>query len=68
MAEEDNWTGEKIKIVVVGDGAVGKTCMIMCYSKDVFPETYVPTVFDAHKGFAHYQDQEVQLDIWDTAG
>lgn len=58
----------KVKIVVVGDGAVGKTCMIMCYSQDIFPTAYVPTVFDAHQGTSRYDGREVALDIWDTAG
>ena len=58
----------KVKIVVVGDGAVGKTCMIMCYSKDTFPVAYVPTVFDAHEGKSKYEGKEVALDVWDTAG
>ena len=44
-----------VKIVVVGDGSVGKTCMIHCYIKDDFPEGYVPTIFDAHKGVMQFE-------------
>jgi len=32
------------KIVVVGDGFCGKTSMLFAFSKDEFPETYIPTI------------------------
>ena len=58
----------EVKVVVVGDGAVGKTCMIICYIKDEFPTGYTPTVFDAHKGNMDFDGREVALHVWDTAG
>ncbi len=36
------------KLVVVGDGECGKTCLLIVFSKDEFPEVYVPTVFETY--------------------
>ena len=35
-----------IKATFVGDGAAGKTCLLLRLANDEFPEDYVPTVFD----------------------
>jgi small GTP-binding protein len=36
----------EIKVVVVGDGAVGKTCLCNVFVSRVFPEGYEPTIFE----------------------
>ena len=57
-----------IKLVFVGDTAVGKTSVIMTWTQERFPTLYEPTVFDTYNGTKNYGGAEVQLSIWDTAG
>jgi len=59
---------ESIKCVCVGDGAVGKTCMLMSYSMDAFPDDYVPTVFENYTAMCVVDGQPLSLGLWDTAG
>jgi len=66
--EEEDGSDTRIKLVAVGDGAVGKTSMLIAYAKGAFPDTYVPTVFENYTAQIEHHDKKVLLHLWDTAG
>eukprot|EP00474_Spongospora_subterranea_P009381 CRZ09839.1 hypothetical protein [Spongospora subterranea] len=61
-------TPHLIKIVVVGDGAVGKTTLLLRHVENRFPETYVPTVFENYYSEVVVDGIPVNMGLWDTAG
>lgn len=56
------------KLVIVGDGACGKTCLLIVFANDKFPEVYVPTVFENYVADITVDGKHVELALWDTAG
>ena len=49
------------KLVIVGDGACGKTCLLIVFSKDQFPEVYVPTVFENYVADIEVDSRQVRM-------
>ena len=49
------------KLVIVGDGACGKTCLLIVFSKDQFPEVYVPTVFENYVADIEVDGKQVNI-------
>jgi len=54
------------KLVIVGDGGCGKTCLIIVFSKDEFPEKYIPTIFQRY--YTEVDGRPVELFLFNTAG
>ncbi|KAI5148963.1 hypothetical protein ENBRE01_0640 [Enteropsectra breve] len=57
------------KIVVVGDGACGKTCLLEVFRNNKFPEEYIPTVVDNFVKVIKFEEgKAISIALWDTAG
>lgn len=58
-----------MKLVVVGDGGCGKTCLLVSYAQNKFPEVYVPTIFENYVASVQGPNgKTIELALWDTAG
>ncbi|KAK6205110.1 small GTPase superfamily [Scheffersomyces amazonensis] len=56
------------KIVILGDGACGKTSLLNVFTTGYFPQVYEPTVFENYVHDIFIDGKSVQLSLWDTAG
>lgn len=56
--------GKGCKVVIIGDGSVGKTCLLISFVENKFPAEYVPTIFDSYL----YTLDETPMTLIDTAG
>ena len=57
-----------VKCVIVGDGNVGKTCLLWRYTSNRFSDVYGPTMFDNYRMDTKIEGRLVELNLWDTAG
>ena len=58
----------KIKIMVIGNGGVGKTSILITYLCGKFPSPYIPTQMEDGPRDYRVDGQVMTAKFWDTAG
>ncbi|CAD6580538.1 MAG: Rho GTPase [Alectoria sarmentosa] len=56
------------KLVLLGDGACGKTSLLNVFTRGYFPTVYEPTVFENYVHDIFVDNVHIELSLWDTAG
>lgn len=59
----------QIKLLMIGDSGVGKTCLLLRYANDSFSPTFITTIgIDFKIKTIELDGKVIKLQIWDTAG
>jgi len=59
----------QIKLLMIGDSGVGKTCLLLRYANDSFSPTFITTIgIDFKIKNIEIDNKRIKLQIWDTAG
>jgi GTPase SAR1 family protein len=61
-------SSETLRMVVLGDGGVGKTNLVLSYTTGRYVGEYDPTIEDSYRKQAKVDEEVVLLEILDTAG
>merc|ERR1712196_86366 len=58
-----------IKLLLIGDSGVGKSCLLCRYSEDIFNNKFITTIgIDFKIRTIELDGKRIKLQIWDTAG
>mmetsp|Transcript_24374 Transcript_24374/g.26642 ORF Transcript_24374/g.26642 Transcript_24374/m.26642 type:complete len:205 (+) Transcript_24374:253-867(+) len=69
MAAGQNAFDMQIKLLMIGDSGVGKTCLLLRYANDSFSPTFITTIgIDFKIKNIQLDGKRIKLQIWDTAG
>ncbi|CAL8317874.1 unnamed protein product [Boreogadus saida] len=68
LPEEDDVEPGTVSCMLVGDGAVGKTSMIVSYTSNGYPTEYQQTAFDVFSGQVQVEGAPIKVQLLDTAG
>lgn len=65
-----NTGGELLKkIVIAGDSAIGKSCLVLRYVENTFSLNHVSTIgLDFRIKQVERDGKKIKLQVWDTAG
>jgi Ras-related protein Rab-8A len=59
----------QVKLLMIGDSGVGKTCLLLRYANDSFSPTFITTIgIDFKIKNVEIDGTRIKLQIWDTAG
>ncbi|OHT10875.1 Ras-like GTP-binding protein RYL1 [Tritrichomonas foetus] len=63
-------SGEQlIKVLLIGESAVGKSCLLLRFAEDKFNDNFLTTIgIDFKVKHIIIDDAKIKLQIWDTAG
>lgn len=60
---------KNVKILLLGDSGVGKTCMMMKFTESTFDSNFITTIgIDYKYKVVNIEGKPIRLEIWDSAG
>mmetsp|Transcript_38799 Transcript_38799/g.122288 ORF Transcript_38799/g.122288 Transcript_38799/m.122288 type:complete len:127 (-) Transcript_38799:624-1004(-) len=72
MAKASGGTGNYdylVKLLLIGDSGVGKSCLLLRFSDDSFTTSFITTIgIDFKIRTIEQEGKRLKLQIWDTAG